>query len=91
MRLYATPVVASELAKTVLVKNYFYRVRMEAARALVTVSQSRADVADASTTPPSATTSASSSCSSYSTSSTGRGRTIFPLSPTTLSERYIFV
>jgi transcription initiation factor TFIID subunit 2 len=88
MRLYATPVVASELAKTVLVTNYYYRVRMEAVRALVTVSQSRADVADVSTTLPSATTSASSYCSNFSTSSTGRSQTIFPLSPTTLSKRY---
>lgn len=31
-------VVASELARTVLVKNFFYRVRMEAAKALVHVS-----------------------------------------------------
>jgi transcription initiation factor TFIID subunit 2 len=36
---HPSPVVASELAKTVLVSNYFYRVRMEAAQALVNVSQ----------------------------------------------------
>lgn len=33
-----SPVVASELVKTIMVKNYFYRIRMEAARALVNVS-----------------------------------------------------
>lgn len=38
MTLYHSPVIASELARTVLVENYFYRVRMEAARALVAVS-----------------------------------------------------
>jgi transcription initiation factor TFIID subunit 2 len=37
MTLYPSPVIASELARTVLVENYFYRVRMEAARALVAV------------------------------------------------------
>lgn len=37
MRMYPSPVIASELARTVLVKNYFYRVRMEAARALAMV------------------------------------------------------
>jgi hypothetical protein len=31
------PVVASQLAKAVLVKNYFYRVRIEAVRALINV------------------------------------------------------
>jgi transcription initiation factor TFIID subunit 2 len=41
------PVVASELAKVVLIKNYFYRVRMEAIKALVLVS-SISDQADAS-------------------------------------------
>ncbi len=39
MSLHLYPVVASELARTVLVKNYFYRVRMEAAKALVNVSR----------------------------------------------------
>lgn len=39
MTMYPSPVIASELARTVLVENYFYRVRMEAARALVAVSQ----------------------------------------------------
>ncbi|WVQ66072.1 uncharacterized protein L199_004250 [Kwoniella botswanensis] len=34
MRAFPSPVIASELARTVLVKNYYYRVRMEAARAL---------------------------------------------------------
>lgn len=38
MCMYPSPVIASELAKVVLVENYFYRVRMEAARALVLVS-----------------------------------------------------
>ena len=33
-----SPIVSSNLAKTVLVTNYFYRVRMEAALALVAVS-----------------------------------------------------
>jgi hypothetical protein len=33
-----SPVIASELARTVLVKNYYYRVRMEAAQALINVS-----------------------------------------------------
>lgn len=32
-----SPIVASNLAKTVLVTNYFYRIRMEAALALVAV------------------------------------------------------
>lgn len=31
------PIVASELARTVLVSNYFYRIRTEAAKALVFV------------------------------------------------------
>ena len=35
---YQSPVVANELARTVLVKNYFYRVRMEAAKELFRVS-----------------------------------------------------
>jgi transcription initiation factor TFIID subunit 2 len=39
MALNPSPVVASELVKTLMVKNYFYRVRMEAARALVNVSR----------------------------------------------------
>ncbi|WVR08077.1 hypothetical protein IAU60_005123 [Kwoniella sp. DSM 27419] len=43
MRRYPTPVIASELARTVLVKNYYYRVRMEAARALVAYSMSECD------------------------------------------------
>nr|ODN87996.1 transcription initiation factor TFIID subunit 2 [Cryptococcus depauperatus CBS 7841] len=43
MRMYPSPVVASELAKTVLVKNYFYRVRMEAARALSLYNTSECD------------------------------------------------
>ncbi|WVQ79213.1 hypothetical protein IAT38_001309 [Cryptococcus sp. DSM 104549] len=43
MRIYPSPVVASELARTVLVKNYFYRVRMEAARALATFNVSECD------------------------------------------------
>ncbi|GMK55103.1 hypothetical protein CspeluHIS016_0201590 [Cutaneotrichosporon spelunceum] len=38
-----SPVVASELARTVLVDNYFYRVRMEAARALVAYNTPEAD------------------------------------------------
>lgn len=33
-----SPIVSSNLAKTVLVTNYFYRIRMEAALALVAVS-----------------------------------------------------
>lgn len=37
MRMYPSPVIASELARTILVKNYFYRVRIEAARALAMV------------------------------------------------------
>lgn len=37
MALVPSPVVASELAKAILVPNYFYRVRMEAARALTNV------------------------------------------------------
>jgi len=40
MTAYPSPVIASELARVVLVENYFYRVRMEAARALVAVSSS---------------------------------------------------
>ncbi|WWD20285.1 hypothetical protein CI109_104761 [Kwoniella shandongensis] len=43
MRVYPTPVVASELARTVLVKNYYYRVRMEAARALAAYNISECD------------------------------------------------
>ncbi|ORY34750.1 hypothetical protein BCR39DRAFT_514465 [Naematelia encephala] len=43
MALYQSPVVASELARTVLVKNYFYRVRMEAARALVNFCSATSD------------------------------------------------
>ena len=39
MTLHASPVVAGELARTVLVKNYFYRVRIEAAKALRVVSR----------------------------------------------------
>lgn len=35
MSIYPFPVVATALARTVLVTNYFYRVRMEAARALL--------------------------------------------------------
>lgn len=35
-----SPIVSSNLAKTVLVTNYFYRIRMEAALALVAVSAS---------------------------------------------------
>lgn len=35
---HLSPVVASELARVVLVRNYFYRVRMEAARVLAQVS-----------------------------------------------------
>lgn len=38
MSIHLTPVIASELAKTILVSNYFYRVRMEAIRALTNVS-----------------------------------------------------
>ncbi|KAL7425129.1 hypothetical protein Q5752_000817 [Cryptotrichosporon argae] len=40
---YPLPVVASELARTVLVENYFYRVRMEAARALVVFNTAETD------------------------------------------------
>ncbi|OXC60064.1 hypothetical protein LQV05_005617 [Cryptococcus neoformans] len=43
MRMYPSPVIASELARTVLVKNYFYRVRMEAARALAMYNSSECD------------------------------------------------
>ncbi|KAK8849657.1 hypothetical protein IAR55_004992 [Kwoniella newhampshirensis] len=43
MRVYPSPVVASELARTVLVKNYYYRVRMEAARALAAYNISECD------------------------------------------------
>ncbi|WVQ77717.1 hypothetical protein IAR50_007407 [Cryptococcus sp. DSM 104548] len=43
MRMYPSPVIASELAKTVLVKNYYYRVRMEAARALAMYNTSECD------------------------------------------------
>lgn len=35
---YPYPIIASELVKTILVKNYFYRIRMEAAKALINVS-----------------------------------------------------
>jgi transcription initiation factor TFIID subunit 2 len=44
MAVNPSAVVASELAKTVLVSNYFYRVRMEAARALMNVSLSHAGI-----------------------------------------------
>ena len=37
MALNPSPVVASELVRTILVDNYFYRIRMEAAKALVNV------------------------------------------------------
>ena len=37
MKSHSSTVVATELARTVLVKNYFYRVRMEAVGALVAV------------------------------------------------------
>nr|XP_019009377.1 transcription initiation factor TFIID subunit 2 [Kwoniella pini CBS 10737]OCF48158.1 transcription initiation factor TFIID subunit 2 [Kwoniella pini CBS 10737] len=43
MRAYPSPVIASELARTVLVKNYYYRVRMEAARALAVYNVSECD------------------------------------------------
>ncbi|CAK9784528.1 unnamed protein product [Cutaneotrichosporon oleaginosum] len=43
MTMYSSPVIASELARTVLVENYFYRVRMEAARALVAYNTAEAD------------------------------------------------
>ncbi|WVF68463.1 hypothetical protein IAT40_003229 [Kwoniella sp. CBS 6097] len=43
MRVYPTPVIASELARTVLVKNYYFRVRMEAARALAAYNLSECD------------------------------------------------
>ncbi|BEJ12391.1 hypothetical protein CspHIS471_0208510 [Cutaneotrichosporon sp. HIS471] len=39
----SSPVIASELARTVLVENYFYRVRMEAARALAAYNTAEAD------------------------------------------------
>nr|XP_019043571.1 transcription initiation factor TFIID subunit 2 [Kwoniella bestiolae CBS 10118]OCF22501.1 transcription initiation factor TFIID subunit 2 [Kwoniella bestiolae CBS 10118] len=43
MRAFPSPVIASELARTVLVKNYYYRVRMEAARALATYNIAECD------------------------------------------------
>ncbi|WRT69673.1 uncharacterized protein IL334_006663 [Kwoniella shivajii] len=43
MRAFPSPVIASELARTVLVKNYYYRVRMEAARALAQYNVSECD------------------------------------------------
>lgn len=46
MSLHPSTVVASELARTVLVKNYFYRIRMEAAKALVAVSLAAIAVVD---------------------------------------------
>lgn len=46
MAMHASPVVASELARTVLVENYFYRVRMEAAKALVVVSEDSVELAE---------------------------------------------
>lgn len=38
-----SPIVSSNLCKTVLVSNYFVRIRMEAALALISVSRLRAD------------------------------------------------
>ncbi|RXK36392.1 hypothetical protein M231_06358 [Tremella mesenterica] len=43
LTMYPSPVVASELARTILVKNYFYRVRMEAAKALTVYNTSECD------------------------------------------------
>ena len=56
MALHASTVVASELARTILVTNYFYRVRMEAARALVNVRIAILLELTFSSPPPSAST-----------------------------------
>lgn len=61
MTQYPSPVIASELARTVLVENYYYRVRMEAARALVAVSRAET-IAYRSTTLQRPTTLAFSCC-----------------------------
>ncbi|KAK4688551.1 transcription initiation factor TFIID subunit 2, partial [Tremellales sp. Uapishka_1] len=43
MTTHMSPVISSELTRTVLVKNYYYRVRMEAARALVVYNNPECD------------------------------------------------
>ena len=43
MSVFPFPVMASELARTVLVKNFYYRVRMEAVKALVNYSTRESD------------------------------------------------
>lgn len=92
MTMYPSPVIASELARTVLVENYYYRVRMEAARALVVVSTTywaRTHLYSTTTRKPiTSASSFSSSCSRHYTASrrTTRTRSVLQRiqSPTTL-------
>lgn len=68
LTLNLSPVVASEFARTVLVENYYYRVRIEAVKALVLVSEALIVNAEYSAIHRNATSWVLSCCSNYSTS-----------------------
>lgn len=93
MAKHPLPIIASELAKTVLVANYFYRVRMEAARALVMV-RTRSGLADGSIAQASVTISdyfySSSYIGHYSLTTADPDQTTSRTSPPTSSRRASF-